>query len=499
MTTLGSGQTLAGYRLGDRLGQGGMGAVHEALSPSGERVAVKVMTRASDDPVAVRRFLREVRAMRAIEHRHVVRVLDAGDDGTPFLVMERLDGTDLASLLRRAGALEPAATARVFVQAARGLAAAHARGIVHRDLKPSNLFLHEESGVLVTKLCDFGVAKSVTGADELAGSIELTHTGGLLGSPLYMSPEQASNARDADARSDLWSLSLSLYEALSGQRPWARCSTVGQLILAICTEDLPPLGDLAPWVSPALAGVVHRGLAREAHRRWASSDELADALEALAQPGEVTLADLESLPAAPRRPPVARDPSPGLVSGSDEPFTLSASQAPRSATALAATRAASPVTSALSALVVPTVSPGLTGATMVSPETISPERAARRLAATPRATVWLGALGLGAAVAGLALRAGTAPRAEVAASVAPVVSSAPALPASSARLEAAYASVAPSGPEPPAVVAPASASVAPTRASVTRRAAAGKATVATSEPVAPRPVPTAEPKMHGDL
>jgi serine/threonine protein kinase len=300
------GETLGGiYHLERKLGQGGMGAVYEAITPDGQRAAVKVISRSTQNRDVIRRFMREARATSAIESRHVVGVLDAADDdggkSVPFLAMELLDGLDLDTLIKRAGALEPRAAARVFVQAARGLSAAHEKSIVHRDIKPANLFLHEEAeGIIVTKICDFGVAKNNDVSEDHASTMDLTRTGGMLGSPVYMSPEQASNAKGVDARTDLWSLCLSLYEALSGQRPWADCTMMGQLILAICTRDITPIQDLAPWVSPELAAIVHKGLERDVARRWSSSAELAAALEPLALPGEVTRRDLCALTAAQR-------------------------------------------------------------------------------------------------------------------------------------------------------------------------------------------------------
>jgi serine/threonine-protein kinase len=372
------GETLGVYRLLRRLGQGGMGTVYEASAPGDRRVAVKLISAGSRGANVVRRFLREARATRSIESRHVVGVLDASDDGNsgPFLVMELLDGLDLQTLIRRVGALEPRAAARVFIQAARGLSAAHEKSIVHRDIKPANLFLHEEAeGTIVTKICDFGVAKDV--GEDLTLSLDLTRTGGMLGSPLYMSPEQASNAKGVDARTDLWSLCLSLYEALSGQRPWGQCSTVGQLILAICTQNITPLRELAPWVSPELAAVVHKGLERDVARRWSSSAELAAALEPLALPGEISRRDLCAfLPAL--RPPVSapRGPvaPPALASG--DPLTLSASGAPL---ALSASGAPLTLSSLPAEVSPPSRSSGAPATTPVAPGEQGESRGNRRV------------------------------------------------------------------------------------------------------------------------
>ncbi|WP_437997365.1 serine/threonine-protein kinase [Sorangium sp. So ce185] len=359
---------LVGRELGGRyavrrlIGRGGMGAVYEAESPEGRRVAAKVIFKSAvgQDDHAVRRFIREARAVTAIQSPHVVKTFELGTDltlATPFIIMELLHGVDLARLLRMRGPLEPAPVVRVFIQAARGLAAAHAEGIVHRDIKPANLFLHapfeaamsrasssiapppstqrgalaaapppstrrgsssvrpppsgqrlsgsirpppstrRPSGSirppsssdrrLVVKVCDFGIAKRT--GDGV--SHELTRAGGVLGSPIYMSPEQAKMARDVDRRSDVWSLSVSLYQALCGSCPWDPNASLAELLLSICTERAPPLAAAAPWLDPALASVVHRGLKRDPGERWQSMEQLIAALEPHAEGTEVVTLD----------------------------------------------------------------------------------------------------------------------------------------------------------------------------------------------------------------
>jgi serine/threonine-protein kinase len=168
---------------------------------------------------------------------------------------------------------------------------------VHRDIKPANLFLAEDAqGGVTVKVCDFGIAKS-TATDGLdPTTAALTKTGGMLGSPIYMSPEQARNAKQVDARSDVWSLSISMHEALVGTRPWSHCTTIGELILGICTEDVRPLRSLAPWVDADLAEVVHRGLARGADRRWPDVASLEKALAPFAGNARLTREMLRPLP-----------------------------------------------------------------------------------------------------------------------------------------------------------------------------------------------------------
>jgi serine/threonine-protein kinase len=302
------GHSLGGrYKLLSVLGHGGMGAVYEAETTDGVRCAVKVIL---GEQVgrgdARKRFVREARAIRAIDAENVVKILDADTDATeghPFIAMELLKGRDLDRLVREKGALEPAPVVRAFVQACRGLAAAHARGIVHRDVKPANLFLHEDaSGGVTVKVCDFGVAKRLDGEGASATSTaNLTQSGGVVGSPMYMSPEQAKSARDIDHRTDVWGIALSLHEALCGERPWKGCTTVGELIVAICTQSMPPLVEVAPWVPSGLAIAVEKGLARSPSDRWPTIEAFAAAIEPFAK-GRITIArdDLAGVPATAR-------------------------------------------------------------------------------------------------------------------------------------------------------------------------------------------------------
>ena len=293
------GRSLGGrYKVVRRIGRGGMGSVYGVLGPDGSRLAIKLVHRealravgdeatgpnprepGSGDERSLRRFLREARVAQNIQSEHVTRTIELGLDeqlGLPFIVMELLDGVDLARLVRRSAPLEPSVVARIGADAARGLDAAHAAGIVHRDVKPSNVFLHILQGCVTVKVCDFGIAKYVTTSAHHTSS-ELTHTGGVLGSPRYMSPEQATNARGVDGATDVWSLCASLFEALTGRALWEGRSSLGELIVAICTEPIPELADHAPWLDPALAAAVQRGLERDRTRRYASMGELVEAL-----------------------------------------------------------------------------------------------------------------------------------------------------------------------------------------------------------------------------
>jgi serine/threonine protein kinase len=313
------GRKLAGrYLLLRSLGEGGMGAVYQASTDEGTEVAVKVIhpDLLGSSPDAMRRLVREARMAMSIRSEHVVKMTEVDTDmslGLPFISMELLRGADLAALVREAGPLAPPAVCRLVIDACRGLAAAHALGVIHRDIKPANIFLHEPAGPqgeLVVKVCDFGIAKQTGVGDGEKTSTELTRTGGLLGSPLYMSPEQAKNAKTVDARTDIWALAMSMYEALSGHKAWADFNSPGELVLAICTQDVRPLQDLAPWVPAPVAEVVHRALRRDLAERFASVDEMAAALEAHAAACPTLTRDaLLALTAAQKRVVAERGPS----------------------------------------------------------------------------------------------------------------------------------------------------------------------------------------------
>jgi serine/threonine protein kinase len=273
------------YYLDRLIGKGGMGAIYAGRTRDGYEVAVKVILESPEGrrPDVMRRFVREAKVLTSIRSPHVVRVLDVDSDiarQIPFIVMELLNGNDLDNLVKKWGALEPAPALRLFIQAARGIGAAHKLGIVHRDIKPANIFLHEmPTGEVVPKVCDFGIAKRTATGQGEENTVELTRTGGVIGSPVYMSPEQAKSAKHVDMRTDLWSLGISLWETLSGRRPWEECSSVGELILAICTKPVTPLQDVAPWIPPEIATIVHRCLAQEPKDRIGSIEELIEAIE----------------------------------------------------------------------------------------------------------------------------------------------------------------------------------------------------------------------------
>jgi eukaryotic-like serine/threonine-protein kinase len=276
------------YELVRLLGQGGMGAVYEARNHLGKRFAVKLLLKPefAQDPGLTARFFREAKASAAIESEHIVEVYDTGVDpetNFPFIIMELLKGEDLEHTIARVGALNTVGAARVIAQAANGLGRAHEAGIVHRDIKPANIFMTaRESGDSVVKILDFGIAKQQMEQLSSSEGQGLTKTGSMLGTPLYMSPEQAQGLKTIDGRTDIWSLGMCLYEALSGRTPWGDVDTLGGLILSICSRDVAPLQDIAPWVPPDLARVVHWTLHRDVNQRCPNARALVDALRPFA-------------------------------------------------------------------------------------------------------------------------------------------------------------------------------------------------------------------------
>jgi serine/threonine protein kinase len=290
------GTVLAGkYRVDRLLGEGGMGwvvvATHLQLE---QRVALKFMraSQASASPEAVGRFLREARAAARIQSDHVARVSDVGtlEDGAPYLVMEYLEGQDLDSLLQTSPILAIDVAIEYAMQACEGLVEVHAAGIIHRDLKPANLFLARRSdGSVRVKLLDFGISKiaAIPGASPDGG---MTSTQALMGSPLYMAPEQMRSSKNVDARADIWSMGVIVYEMLGGRSPFGG-DTLPEVCARIMAEPPAPLRESRAEVPAALEAVVMRCLEKDPKRRFPDVATLAQALSAFGQSDARTTAD----------------------------------------------------------------------------------------------------------------------------------------------------------------------------------------------------------------
>ncbi len=285
MTPVREGDLLAGkYRIERVLGLGGMGVVvaarHEQLD---QLVAIKfVREDALGNEDAVERFLREARSAVRLKSDHVARVIDVGklDSGAPYMVMEFLDGDDLARVLEEHGPMAPDAAVQLVLQACDAVAEAHAAGIVHRDLKPENLFLTQTvTGRPKIKVLDFGVSKS--SGMTTGGQGALTRTRSMLGSPLYMSPEQMRSAKDVDARADVWALGVVLFQLLTCRWPF-EAQNMPELCLKVVTEPPQSLTALRAGLPPALVAVIERCLEKDPKGRYADAAALAQALEPFA-------------------------------------------------------------------------------------------------------------------------------------------------------------------------------------------------------------------------
>ncbi|MFC1641186.1 serine/threonine-protein kinase [Myxococcota bacterium] len=273
-----AGRVLADrYRLESRLGEGGFGSIWHAHHLVLEApVAIKLIDpEIAEDQAAIERFMREAKAAASLRSPHVVQILDYGvDQHQPFIVMELLEGENLAERLRRVGRLSPPTTARIVNQVARAVGRAHESGIVHRDLKPENVFLVRNDDEELAKVVDFGLAKVEKARLGQPGT--KTRTGSLLGTPYYMSPEQAQGNKEVDYRSDLWSLGVIAFESITGQRPFVS-DGLGELVIQICVRSLPVPSEHAP-VPPAFDSWFAHACAREPEDRFRSARELAETL-----------------------------------------------------------------------------------------------------------------------------------------------------------------------------------------------------------------------------
>ncbi len=268
------------YRVIETVGVGGMGVVLSVQHINlGTRMAIKLLLpQLMSNEALVKRFLREARAATRIQGEHVARVLDVDTlpDGLPYMVMEYLEGWDLARHIAEGRRFTIPEAIECIRQAAEALAQAHEVGIIHRDIKPANLFLIESGSKALVKVLDFGISKMVEDGDD-AGAVGLTKTTTVLGSGLYMSPEQMRSAKNVDHRTDIYALAVCLYELLTHSHPYD-ADSFGELCIRVSTEEPEPIRKHRPDVSEALAQVIAKGYAREPHDRYETVAEFAAAL-----------------------------------------------------------------------------------------------------------------------------------------------------------------------------------------------------------------------------
>jgi eukaryotic-like serine/threonine-protein kinase len=280
MTQLAAGMTIGPFVVESVLGAGGMGVVYRAHDDSGNPVALKVMSaQAAQSIDARRRFAREARATMALSHPNVIRVLGSLSHGDiPVIAMEMLRGSSLKQRLE-AGRLEFDTAVDVFARVAAAVGTAHALGLVHRDLKPDNLFLLDDAPHV--KVLDFGIAKIQTGG-ALDASGALTRTGMMVGTPYYMSPEQAFGDKSIDHRSDIWSLGMMLYESLTGLLP-TRAPSLETVFTRMMTMQFVPVDQLDPSIPGPVARLIDRMLQRDRNQRPADLRVVYETLATYAQ------------------------------------------------------------------------------------------------------------------------------------------------------------------------------------------------------------------------
>jgi serine/threonine protein kinase len=283
------------YKVLERLGQGRMAGVYKAQHRLGQIVAIKVLPPSkARDPNMKNRFLREARLALQLKHPNVVRAFQVGEaNGLHYLVMENLEGETFAELFARRGRFPPPEAVRMAYQALQGLQHIHSLGLVHRDIKPSNLMLvypggipSEETTPGAVKILDLGLGRQLMEDGPAGEDTALTTEGVVLGTPDYMAPEQARDARAADIRSDIYSLGCVLYHALAGRAPFTDANLLN-LMIRHATEEPQPLGELNPAVTDELRRIIGRMMAKDPAERYSTPQRAADALEVfLAARGE---------------------------------------------------------------------------------------------------------------------------------------------------------------------------------------------------------------------
>ncbi len=296
------------YRIVRLLGTGGMGAVYEGENVRIRRkVAIKMLhLSVSTQADVVKRFEREAQASALVGSEHICEVLDLGvlADGTRYMVMEYLDGETLSGRIKHHGRLLPYQSIPLLLQILEALGAAHAAGIIHRDLKPDNVFiLPQRSGMKdFIKILDFGVSKfAQTGGEEM----NVTRAGAVVGTPYYMSPEQAKGSSAIDARTDVYAIGVLLYQATTGQVPY-QAETFNELLFKIVLEVAPPPQVYVPDIDPEFAGIIMRAMAREPEQRFQTCADFAVALQAFHTARSSALPPLPPVAAPPKRAPATQ-------------------------------------------------------------------------------------------------------------------------------------------------------------------------------------------------
>ncbi|MBX3231776.1 MAG: serine/threonine protein kinase [Labilithrix sp.] len=266
------------YLVEKLIGEGGVGIVVAAQNVElGDRVALKFLRKEMlERSDVVGRFMFEAKAACSIKSENVATVFDVGrtPEGVPFLVMEFLEGRDLASIIAESGSLEVRDVAEWGMQTCEALAVAHAKGIVHRDIKPENLFVEVRNGMRSIKVLDFGISKVALTGNFLSSSIPLVKTQNMMGTPLYMSPEQVRSPEQVDPRTDIWSLGVVLYEALTGALPYV-ADTITELCAAILEQPTTPIVKYRNDLPPDLMRVIERCLEKDMEKRYQNVAEVA--------------------------------------------------------------------------------------------------------------------------------------------------------------------------------------------------------------------------------